>query len=142
MSQIDLIDDKWVDLVFEGRNQAYGAYQLRKDTGKRNLMSLAVMAIVAIIIAVAVGVNKYIEANKAKVAVTTDVELSKLAEKKEAKVEKKTPVKMEEQKVVEKVKSSVKFTAPVIKKDEDVTPADEMKSQDELAKSTTAIGST
>ena len=141
MSQIDLIDDKWVDLVFEGRNQAYGAYQLRKNTGKRNLMSLAVMALVAIIIAVAVGVNKFIEANKPKVAVTTDVELSKLAEKKEAKVEKKTPVKMEEQKVVEKVKSSVKFTAPVIKKDEDVTPADEMKSQDELAKSTTAIGS-
>lgn len=141
MSQIDLIDDKWVDLVFEGRNQAYGAYQLRKNTGKRNLMSLAVMALVAIIIAVAVGVNKFIEANKPKVAVTTDVEISKLAEKKEAKVEKKTPVKMEEQKVVEKVKSSVKFTAPVIKKDEDVTPADEMKSQDELAKSTTAIGS-
>lgn len=141
MSQIDLIDDKWVDLVFEGRNQAYGAYQLRKNTGKRNLMSLAVMALVAIIIAVAVGVNKFIEANKPKVAVTTDVELSKLAEKKEAKVEKKTPVKVEEQKVVEKVKSSVKFTAPVIKKDEDVTPADEMKSQDELAKSTTAIGS-
>lgn len=141
MSQIDLIDDKWVDLVFEGRNQAYGAYQLRKNTGKRNLMSLGIMALVAIIIAIAVGVNKYIEANKPKVAVTTDVELSKLAEKKEAKVEKKTPVKMEEQKVVEKVKSSVKFTAPVIKKDEDVTPADEMKSQDELAKSTTAIGS-
>lgn len=141
MSQIDLIDGKWVDLVFEGRNQEYGAYQLRKNTGKRNLMSLIVMAIVAILIGVAVGINKYIEANKAKVAVTTDVEISKLAEKKEAKVEKKTPVKVEEQKVVEKVKSSVKFTAPVIKNDEDVAPADELKSQDDLAKTNTAIGS-
>lgn len=141
MSQIDLIDDKWVDLVFEGRNQAYGAYQLRKNTGKRNLMSLGIMALVAIIIAIAVGVNKYIEANKPKVAVTTDVELSKLAEKKEAKVEKKTPVKMEEQKVVEKVKSSVKFTAPVIKKDDEVNPEDEMKSQEDLMKSSAAIGS-
>lgn len=141
MSKIDLIDSQWVDLVFEGRNHEYGAYQLRKNTGKRNLMSLGVMVLVAIIIGVVVGVNKYIEANKPKVAVTTDVELSKLAEKKEAKVEKKTPVKMEEQKVVEKVKSSVKFTAPVIKKDEDVAPADELKSQDELSKSTTAIGS-
>ena len=141
MSKIDLIDNKWVDLVFEGRNQAYGAYQLRKNTGKRNLLSLLVMAAVAILIGIAVGVNKVIEANKAKVSVTTDVELSKLAEKKEAKVERKEPVKMqEEQKVVEKVKSSVKFTAPVIKKDDEVKPEDEMKSQEDLAKTATAIG--
>ena len=46
-----------------------------------------------------------------------------------------------EQKVVEKVKSSVKFTAPVIKKDEDVAPEDELKSQDDLAKTAIAIGS-
>lgn len=42
--------------------------------------------------------------------------------------------------VVEKVKSSVKFTAPVIKKDEDVPEDQQMKSMDELAQSTTAIG--
>ena len=46
-----------------------------------------------------------------------------------------------EQKVVEKVNSSVKFTAPEIKKDEDVKPEDELKSQDDLAKTNTAIGS-
>ena len=28
MAKIDLIDNGWVDLVFEGKNQAYGAYQL------------------------------------------------------------------------------------------------------------------
>ncbi|MCI6460951.1 MAG: TonB family protein, partial [Prevotella sp.] len=79
---------------------------------------------------------------KSKVAIETDVELSKLAQKKEAKVERKEPVKVEqEQKVVEKVKSSVKFTAPEIKKDEDVKPEDELKSQDDLAKTNTAIGS-
>ena len=27
MAKIDLIDNGWVDLVFEGKNQAYGAYQ-------------------------------------------------------------------------------------------------------------------
>ena len=35
----------------------------------------------------------------------------------------------------------MKFTAPVIKKDEDVAPEDELKSQDELAKTAVAIGS-
>lgn len=142
MSKIDLVDSRWVDLVFEGRNQAYGAYRLRKNTSKRNVLAIIIMLIAAAIIAVLIGVNAYIEANKEKVAVTTDVELSKLAEKKEAKVEKKAPVKMDEPKeVIEKVKSSVKFTAPVIKKDEDVTPADELKSQEDLAANKTAIGS-
>ena len=30
MSKIDLVSGEWTDLVFEGKNQAYGAYQLRK----------------------------------------------------------------------------------------------------------------
>jgi len=44
------------------------------------------------------------------------------------------------EKVVERVKSSVKFTAPVIKKDDEVKPEDELKNQDELLNTKTAIG--
>ncbi len=143
MSKIDLIDNNWVELVFEGKNKEYGAYVLRKDTGKRNLQALTI--VIAVIALIFIGVIAKVAIQNAmpkKVAITTDVELSQLAQKKEAKVERKEPVKVEmEQKVVEKVKSSVKFTAPEIKKDEEVKPEDELKSQDELAKSTTAIGS-
>lgn len=143
MSKIDLIDNSWVDLVFEGKNHNYGAYRLRKNTGRRNLASIIIVLASIAIIMLAVWAKVQIEnAMPKKVAITTDVELSKLAQKKEAKVERKEPVKVElEQKVVEKVKSSVKFTAPVIKKDEDVAPEDELKSQDDLAKSAIAIGS-
>ena len=143
MSKIDLIDNSWVDLVFEGRNKDYGAYKLRKETASRNVKALGVVFLAAVIIAVLVAVKGIVENSmKSKVAVTTDVELSKLAEKKkEAKVERKEQVvKVEEQKVIEKVKSSVKFVAPVIKKDEDVAPEDELKSQDDLSKLNTAIG--
>ena len=142
MSKVDLIDNNWVDLVFEGRNKEYGAYVLRKDTGKRNLKSMLIVFAVIIAIMAAVAAKVAIEnAFPKKVAMETDVELSKLAQKKEAKVEKKAPVKVEEQKVVEKVKSSVKFTPPVIKKDEDVKPEEELKSQEDLNKTNTAIGS-
>lgn len=143
MSKIDLIDNSWVDLVFEGKNHSYGAYRLRKNTGKRNLASIIIVLVAIVVIMVAVWAKIAIEnAMPKKVAITTDVELSQLAKKKEAKVERKEPVKIEmEQKVVEKVKSSVKFTAPVIKKDEDVAPEDELKSQDDLAKTAVAIGS-
>ena len=143
MSKIDLIDNSWVDLVFEGKNHSYGAYRLRKNTGKRNLASIIIVLVAIVVIMAAVWAKIAIEnAMPKKVAITTDVELSQLAKKKEAKVERKEPVKIEmEQKVVEKVKSSVKFTAPVIKKDEDVAPEDELKSQNDLAKTAVAIGS-
>lgn len=142
MSKIDLINDGWVDLVFESKNQSYGAYQLRKETGKRNVYSILMMLAIGVAIAIIVAVKGVVEnAMKQDVAIETDVELSKLAQKKEAKVERKEPVKVEfEQKVVEKVKSSVKFTAPEIKKDDEVKPEDEIKSQDDLAKTNTAIG--
>ena len=142
MSKVDLIDNNWVDLVFEGRNKEYGAYVLRKDTGKRNLKSMLIVFAAIIAIMAAVAAKVAIEnAFPKKVAMETDVELSKLAQKKEAKVEKKAPVKVEEQKVVEKVKSSVKFTPPVIKKDSEVKPEEELKSQEDLNKTKTAIGS-
>ena len=142
MSKVDLIDNNWVDLVFEGRNKEYGAYVLRKETGKRNLKSMLLVFAVIIAIMAAVAAKVAIEnAFPKKVAMETDVELSKLAQKKEAKVEKKAPVKVEEQKVVEKVKSSVKFTPPVIKKDSEVKPEEELKSQEDLNKTNTAIGS-
>lgn len=141
MAKIDLIDNNWVELVFEGRNKAYGAYQLRKGTSMRNIWSIVIMLAAAVLIGLAIGLNAIIEANSKKVAISADVELSKLAQKKEAKVEKKAPVNIEPEKVIEKVKSSVKFVAPVIKKDEEVQPEDELKSQEELSKTNTAIGS-
>ena len=141
MGKIDLIDNNWVDLVFEGKNQAYGAYQLRKDTGKRNLKALITMflifaAIAAIVIA-KVSIDNYIASRNA--AIETDVELQSLAEKKEIKEEKKDEPEVEKIEV-ERVKSSVAFTVPEIKKDDEVKEEQEIKSQDELQETNTAIG--
>ena len=143
MAKVDLIDNSWVDLVFEGKNQEYGAYVLRKETGKRNVKALLwVLAGIIAIFAIAYANLAIQNAIKQNASIDTDVELSKLAQKKEAKVERKEEVKKVEleQKVVEKVKSSVKFTAPEIKKDDEVKPEDELKSQDDLSKTNTAIG--
>ena len=140
MAKIDLIDNGWVDLVFEGKNHSYGAYQLRKETGKRNLMAILVMFAIGVASAAFVAIKGVVEnAMKQDVAIEADVELAKLAEKKEAKVEKKEEPKIEKVEV-EKVKSSVKFVPPVIKKDDEVKPEEELKSQEELNKTNTAIG--
>ena len=141
MGKIDLIDNGWVDLVFEGKNQAYGAYQLRKNTGIRNLKALAVMfaafLIIAGIVYAKVSIENYIASKNA--AIEADVELQSLAEKKEIKEEKKDEPEVEKIEV-ERVKSSVAFTVPEIKKDEEVKEDQEMKSQDDLAETNTAIG--
>lgn len=139
MSKVDLISNAWCDLVFEGRNQEYGAYRLRKSTGKRNIWSIVIVLIAAVVIFSAIAIKNVIQANQ-RVAVTTAVEISSIQTKKQAKVEKKAPVKIEQPKQVEKVKSSIKFTAPVIKNDEDVKPEEEMKNQDDLQKTKTTIG--
>ena len=141
MSKIDLISNEWTDLVFEGRNQAYGAYKLRKGTSKRNIWSLIIVAVAAVLLFLGLQLQKMAEANKT-VENTQAVELAKLQEKKkEAKVEKKQEIiKQEPEKVVEQVKSSVKFTAPVIKKDNEVKEEDEIKLE-EVEKSNKAVGS-
>ncbi len=139
MSKIDLISNDWTELVFAGRNQAYGAYQLRKGTGKRNVISMFFVAGVALVAYLGLAAyNSYQAMEKARFE--AEMEASLLEQKKEAKVEKKAEAPKVETVKVEKVKSSIKFVPPVIKKDEEVKPEEEMKSQDELNENKTAIG--
>lgn len=141
MSKIDLISNDWVDLIFEGKNQAYGAYKLRKGTSRRNIISIIIVVVVALLAFSVIAIKKIVDANTEKVASTQVTELSNL-EQKQKKAEVKKQIKVQEpEKVVERVKSSVKFTAPVIKKDSEVKPEDEIKTQDQLMQNKAAIGS-
>jgi protein TonB len=97
----------------------------------------AIFALIAAIVIAKVSIDNYIASRNA--AIETDVELANLAEKKEAKVEKKDEPEVEKIEI-EKVKSSVAFTVPEIKKDEEVKEEQEMKSQEELQETNTAIG--
>ena len=139
MAKLDLISAEWTNLVFEGRNQDYGAYQLRKDTSKRNIWSIIIVALAAVLLYLGLTLHRMAEANRT-VENTQAIQLANLEnKKKEAKVEKKEQIKVEPERTVERVKSSVKFTAPVIKKDNLVKEEDEIK-LDEIEKSNKAIG--
>lgn len=140
MAKIDLISNEWADIVFQGRNKVYGAYQLRRSTGKRNIWAMVFVAAVAAVTYLGLAAyNSYQAAQKAKFE--AEMEASLIETKKEAKVEKKSETpKVEQVQKVEKVKSSIAFTPPVIKKDSEVKPEEEMKTQDELKETKTAIG--
>lgn len=39
MSNVSIFEKKWLDLVFEGKNQKYGAYKLRRESSKTTLFA-------------------------------------------------------------------------------------------------------
>lgn len=140
MSKIDLISSDWVDLVFEGRNKAYGAYRLRKSTTKRNILAMVAVVILLVVAFIILTVKNFVDEQRAKVAMTQVAELTNYDQPKKKAEVKQKKVEVEPERVVERVKSSIKFTAPVIKKDEEVKPDEELKTQDELMSTKTAIG--
>ena len=142
MANIDLTTNGWCDLIFEGRNKEYGAYKLRQTTPRRNFISIITIAVLAAILILGFWAKtRYDEYQLSHAKNESVIEISVLdhPKKKEAKVERKVEVE-EKKEVVKEVKSSIKFTAPVIKKDNLVKPEEEMKTQAEIMNNNTAIG--
>jgi periplasmic protein TonB len=134
MAKIDLYDPKWVDMVFDGKNKTYGAYQLRKGTSGRNIKSLIILVIAAALVGGFLA-WKVIEQKQAEqqAAYMEAMELSKL--QKEAKKNEKKEVikpKVEPKKEIPVARQTQKFTAPVIKKDELVKEENQIKQMDKL----------
>ncbi len=147
MSKIDLASREWCDLVFEGRNREYGAYRARANKGKFQLRALIfVLIIIAAIIAFLIAKNAVeaaIEKNRALDGeqVTELSQLKKDEPKKEEK-KKEPELKYEEPKQEKvKVKASIEFTVPKIVDDDKVDHSKELKTQDEVTKSSFAIAS-
>ena len=143
MAKIDLYDPKWVDMVFAGKNKEYGAYQLRKGTSGRNIKALLILVIAAALVGGFLA-WKVIEQKQAEEqqAYMEAMELAKLQQQAKKEEKKKEPVKpkVEMKKEIPVARETQKFTAPVIKKDNEVKPEDELKTQDELMNTKTAIG--
>ena len=41
----DLQSPKWLEIIFEGKNKRYGAYQLRNDSSNRHIKALVIVII-------------------------------------------------------------------------------------------------
>ncbi len=136
-NSIDLNTEKWCDIVFEGRNKAYGAYAIRRSSAKRyNIAAVCMVLGIAAIVGLA-GLYQLASNAMDKVAVTEVNQLSQIKQKKKPEVKQKQ-LEVEKKKPEEqKLKSTVKLTEPKIMKDELVK--EEFKSQDELMNQKAAI---
>jgi len=76
-SKLDILDQKWIDVVFADRNKEYGAYQLRRDNG-RNTRTALIIGVVFFVVAISANtianmVSGFIPKGKEKVKITNVV---------------------------------------------------------------------
>ena len=143
MSKVDLKSRDWCELVFEGRNKEYGAYELRAKSGQRQVKGiiaiLILIAVIALIVGIKIAADTFMANNRDRDAELA-TELSQL--KKEEPQQKKEEIKQEyEQPEVQKVavKASIQFTVPEIV--DVVDESKKMKNQEELNRSNISIAS-
>lgn len=145
---VDLSSKEWRDLVFEGRNQEYGAYDLRKNSDKRHNKSM-ILVIIALALIIVVGltfntVSNFIFQEDIKDEANQElVNVNMAAEEEEEEEEEQERVEMEQPEALpEEILNTIKVTELAIVEDNEVTPEDEIKSQDELKETQTAFGQT
>ena len=144
MAKIDLLDQKWIDLVFEGKNEAYGAYKIRQNTSNRNNLAMLILllglaAIVGIYFAsggIANAIAASEERNEGTEALEMVVEEQEEAEEEEEIVYDIQPE--EEQVQQDQLMNSEKFTDYAM---DDEAPQEVTKTQEETEKSDVAISS-
>lgn len=118
-----------LDIIFEGRNKEYGAYELRKTYNKRITIAVVSMVMVSLLFFLGTILGKENDKNKNQIIVQ-DVQLEDIKKQEEKKPEPPPPPpppKQEPPKV-----EIAKFTPPKIVKDVEVKPEDEIKEVEKL----------
>jgi periplasmic protein TonB len=131
----DIFSNEWCDLVFEGRNKEYGAFELRRKSSKRHFLALAIGLLIFVLAVSFPGILKQIMPKEVErnLSVRTFTEI---------KIDKPKEDILKEIPPPPPVRNTIKFTPPVIKPDEAVNDADEPKMQKEIVEQKAAIGTT
>ena len=143
---VDLSSKEWRDLVFEGKNQEFGAYELRKNSDSRHNKAMIVVVIfLALVFLIPLLINTVLPKAEERPEDLTEqamVNLDNAADEQEEEPEEELERYEEPEPEVlpEEVLNTVKVTELAIVEDDKVKAEDEIKTQDELAETTTAFG--
>ncbi|MCM1094017.1 MAG: energy transducer TonB [Muribaculaceae bacterium] len=147
---VDLSSKEWRDIVFEGKNQQFGAYELRKGSDARhNKAMIVVVIIIAIAFILPLLVNTVLPKPEEKPEDLTEQALVNLDnstdeqdKEEEDEPEQERYEEEQPQALPEEILNTVKVTEITIVEDDKVSADDEVKSSDELKETTTAFGQT
>ena len=140
---VDLSSKEWRDLIFEGKNKDFGAYELRSQSDSRhNRAMIVVVLVIAAVLALIFVIDKLPkpEADINTELEQTMMELASDMEEPEEEPEQQRVEEMQPEALPEEILNTMKVTEIAIVDDSEVT--EEIKSQDEIQESTTALGST
>ncbi|MGC3978161.1 MAG: TonB family protein [Paludibacteraceae bacterium] len=135
-NDVNLNSNAWTEIIFKDKNKEYGAYTLRRTSSARHRNAFIIVGVVAFVAFITPMAFKalHIGAGKEDLGAVemTNIKLDKPEVKQENTVKKLDVPPPPE------LKSTIKFTTPIIKKDEEV-PESDMKSQEELTDSKVTI---
>lgn len=115
--KLDLLNNKWIDIVFEGRNKSYGAYELRKKNTSTNVRAFIIGAIIfSLAIAAPVIIDMLPDSSDDDQALNDKITSIKLPPKEEKPKENLPPPPPPPPK-----QDVVKFVKPVVAKTNEVT---------------------
>jgi protein TonB len=134
---INLTSSEWTDIIFEGKNKEYGAYRMRQTSAKRHYVAIVVMLIVVVFVAILPSLIEAVKSKDKIDNVSGVTELSNL--KLEDQVKEQDIIRQQEATPPPPLKSTIKFTPPVITDAKDIKEEDEMKSQTELNESKVTV---
>ena len=145
---VDLSSKEWTDLIFEGKNKAFGAYELRRQSDKRHNRAV-IIVIIGLIIVMIGGYfwGMYSDFRKAEyeaqLQAQMEQQLAALEEMAaEEEVVEEVPQAVEEpqmeEALPEEILNTIKDTEIAIAADEEVT--EDITSKDDVQESTAAAG--
>lgn len=115
--KIDLFENKWLDIVFEGRNKSYGAYDLRKKNTSTNIRAFIIGAVIfAFAVATPMLLELIPDSSDEDLTLKEKIVTVKLPPKEEKPKENIPPPPPPPPKV-----DQVKFVKPVVAKTNEVT---------------------
>lgn len=147
---VDLSSREWTDIIFEGKNKEFGAYQLRANSARRhNLAMLAVIVFIAVIVLISVVADSMKRAEAEETMSNEQEELSAIVDmpeeeemEEEEEEEAYIPPEPEEVVIPEEIANTEQNTEIIIAKDEEVKEEDQVKTVEELQETTSQFGAT
>jgi protein TonB len=115
--KLDLIKNQWIEIVFEGRNKLYGAYELRKTNRKTSMRALIIGSILFSLAISAPLIASYLPDSGSE----TDNDIKITAVKLPPKKKVEAPKDLAPPPPPPPKQDMVKFVKPVVAKAEDVT---------------------
>ena len=113
--KLDLLNNQWLEIVFEGRNKSYGAYDLRKSVTNNTVKAFIIGTLVFAVLVSIPTIMRMIPDAQDETTLDTTITAVKMPPKKEKPKENLPPPPPPPPKV-----DQVKFVKPVVAKAEDV----------------------